>query len=135
MRTWGRVPNPSGGDGIGVDFTIGESPIGGARKPYVWVEVDTDDNGFNDQVMLTTLIQVLKLNLNESPFYADFGIPAKDSVLQQIAPDFYANRTQQRFAPQFASLIITKETGADKPTYDVRVVFQDGTVVQTPVAT
>lgn len=34
-----------------------------------WVEIDTDSAGFNDAVWLTTLVQVLKLNLGESPFF------------------------------------------------------------------
>ena len=55
MRTYGRVYAEDGS--------------------YTWVEVSTDANGFDDMVMLTTLAQVLKLNLGESPFYANFGIP------------------------------------------------------------
>ena len=50
-----------------------------------WREVDTDANGFNDFVYLTALVQELKLNLGESPFWADRGIPAKPSVVQQVA--------------------------------------------------
>jgi hypothetical protein len=45
------------------------------------VEVTTDANGYNDAVYLTTLSQVLKLNLGESPFYANYGIPQYQSVL------------------------------------------------------
>jgi hypothetical protein len=105
MRTYGRVPLPDGS--------------------MRWVEVDTDANGFNDDVYLTTLIQCLKLNLNESPFYANYGIPAKPSVVQQIAPDFYAMQTQNQFAPYFASLLIAR-TRANPPTYQVNVITNQG---------
>ena len=54
-----------------------------------WVTVKTDPQGFNDMVMLTTLAQCLKLNLGESPFWADWGIPAYTSIVTQIHPDLY----------------------------------------------
>jgi hypothetical protein len=63
-------------------------------------------------VFLVTLIQNLLLNLNESPFYADRGLPAHQSVVQQVAPDTYVNLTQQRFAPYFANLVVTRIPGA-----------------------
>lgn len=109
MRTYGRIPV----DPLRPD--LGKQ----------WVEVDTDALGFNDAVYITTLIQVLKLNINESPFYANYGIPAKDSVLQQIAPDLYVTQTQQRFAVYFAALIISKRA-TTTPTYDISVVTHQG---------
>jgi hypothetical protein len=93
---------------------------------YTWVAVETDANGFNDAVYLTTLIQCLKLNLGESPFYSQYGIPAKQSVIQQIWPDYNAALTQQQFAPFFASLIIAKEAQATVPTYTVNVTTNQG---------
>jgi hypothetical protein len=89
LRTYGRTYNEDG--------------------TYQWVEVTTDSAGFNDEVWLTTLIQCLKLNLNESPFYAQYGIPAQQSVVQQVFPDFYVTRTQTQFAQYFASLVINKQ--------------------------
>lgn len=112
MRTYGRIPNGAGG--------------------LKWVRVDTDAKGFNDMVWLTTLIQCLKLNLNESPFYANHGIPAKPSVIQQIFPDFYVARTQQQFAPYFASLIIAKED-ASFPEYRVNVTTHQGVKINAAV--
>ena len=93
----------------------------------------TDANGYNDAVYLTTLCQVLQLNLNESPFYSNFGLPAVPDVLQQVQPDFYMTRIQQQFAPYFASLIITK-LGSDPPAYRINVVQNNGSVavVQVP---
>lgn len=102
----------------------------GARK---WQEVDTAADGANDMVFLVTLIQVLLLNLGESPFYAQYGIPAKPSVDQQIWPDFYTARTQQQFSPYFASLIITKQTGVTDPTYRVSIVTNQGVPIDVGV--
>jgi hypothetical protein len=122
LRTYGRiVPNPLFPD----------------QKQ--WVVVTTDARGFNDDVWLTTLIQVIKLNLGESPFYSNYGIPAHPSVVMQIAPDFYMTRTQQQFAQYFLSLMISKgpdapdELGIPSPSYNVRVVFQWGSTLSTNV--
>lgn len=108
MRTYGRIADPYGG--------------------LHWVEVTTDDQGLNDNVYTTALIQCFKLNLGESPFYADYGIPAHPSVVQQVFPDFYVYRTQQRFAPYFASLTIAK-AASTTPTYNVNILFHNGATV------
>jgi hypothetical protein len=105
MRTYGRITNPDG-----------------SKK---WVEVTTDANGFNDWVYLTTFCQVLKLNLGESPFYADWGIPAKQTIIQQVQPDFYISRTQARFAQYFANIAIAKVSN-NPPTYQVAVTTHQG---------
>jgi hypothetical protein len=109
LRTWGRV------DGV-------------------WTEVTTDANGYNDQVYLTTLIQTLKMNLGESPFYGNRGIPAFKSIVQQIFPDFYVTYTQQLFAQYFASLTIVKENNPT-PTYNISVITNNGAKIlaQVPV--
>jgi hypothetical protein len=36
-----------------------------------WVQIQTDSDGNNEHVYVTALVQVLKLNLGESPFYAN----------------------------------------------------------------
>ena len=83
-------------------------------------------------VYLTNLAQVLKLNLGESPFYADWGIPAHTSVVTQIYPDYYINLTQQRFMPLFASLLVRKmpdaidETGRPAPYYYFQCLTHSG---------
>jgi hypothetical protein len=112
MRTFGRVYHRDG--------------------TYTWTEIDTQPDGSNDHVWLTTLIQCLLLNLGESPFYANYGIPAKPSVIQQIFPDFYVARTQQQFSQYFASLIITKDPLPD-PTYEVNVTFNNGVKLEASV--
>ena len=91
-----------------------------------WMEVQTDANGYNDDVYITALAQCLKLNLNESPFWANWGIPAQQSVVTQIFPDFYVALMQQRYAQYFASLKITKIATATYPAYNVDVVTNQG---------
>lgn len=106
MRTYGRV----------IDIVT---------KKITWVEVTTDANGYDDAVWLTTVCQVLLLNLGESPFWANWGIPGHPSVISQIFPDYYVAITQQRFAQYFASLLISKQP-APNPTYRVAVLTHQG---------
>ena len=97
-----------------------------------WHVVTTDARGFNDMVYLTNMVQVLKLNLGESPFYSDWGIPARDSVVTQIYPDYYVALTHQRFAARFMSLMLQKledtldETGRPSPSYHFEAVTNYG---------
>lgn len=90
MRTYGRT----------------QDVLSGKKK---WWIVVTDVDGFNDSVYLTALAQVIKLNLGESPFFANYGIPAHPSVVTQIYPNFFMSRIQQQFSTFFASLILTPE--------------------------
>ena len=99
-----------------------------------WVLVETQPGGSNSYVYLTWLIQVLKLNLNESPFFGSWGIPAHPSVVQQVAPDFYATLTQQRFAQYFAALTIAKVLDFP-PTYKVNATTTEGTKFEATIAT
>ena len=117
MRVWGRVYSVPATD----------------PPTWTWIEVTTDPNGFNDMVYLTALIQELKLGLGESPFYGSYGIPGAQSVITQVAPDYYVMLTQQRYAPYFASLVITKRPNtvtnlkqSPVPTYDVSVITHQG---------
>jgi hypothetical protein len=113
MRTFGRTQNVLTG------------------KKTWWV-ITTDGQGFNDSVYLTTLAQVCKLNLGESPFFANWGIPAHQSVVTQIYPDFYMVRIQQQFAPYFASLIMSPILDAvdedlrPAPAYNISVLTNYG---------
>ena len=121
MRSYGRINQING--------------IGGQ-----WVEVQTDANGLSDQVYLTTLIQTLRLNLGESPFYASYGLPAHQSVTTQVFPDYYVAQTQTQFAPYFASLAITrihsyKVNGVPTPAYNVNVVTHNGAVIGLQIST
>jgi hypothetical protein len=125
MRTYGRT----------------RDVLTGAKK---WWIVTTDANGFNDSVYLTTLAQVCKLNLGESPFFANYGIPAEPSVVMQIYPDFYMIRTQQQFAPYFISLIISiapiaqgaadSDDGRPVPSYYLNVLTNYGSRIGVQTA-
>ena len=121
MRTWGRIYNTTTDD-------------------WDWTEVSTDANGQDDYVWLTTLIQVLKLNLGESPFYANYGIPAQPSVISQIFPDFYVAQVQSQFSQYFASLQIVpvrdavNEQGALTPTYTINILTNVGVSLSTTIA-
>jgi hypothetical protein len=121
QRTYGRV-YPRDVNGAIIPNSVG-----------VWVEVQTDAQGFNDAVMLTTLCQVIQLNLNESPFYSNYGIPAKESVQQQIAPDFWLTQIQQQFSPFFASLVLAK---VDQPTpqYIINCITSQGARITQAIA-
>lgn len=99
----------------------------------MWVVVETTANGLNDYVYVTALIQCLKLNLGESPFYANSGIPAHQSVVTQVQPDFYVTRTQKAYAQFFASLIIAK-TSASPPTYRVNILTHAGVPINLSIA-
>lgn len=117
MRTYGRIPVP-GTDGTQLQ----------------WVEVDTDANGYNDNVYLTTLAQVLALNLGESPFYANYGIPQQQSVVTQVYPDYYVMQTQMQFAGYFSWLAINRVPGTVDPVYNVNVVTQSGATLNVSIA-
>ena len=112
LRTYGRINQVNG--------------LGGT-----WVEVTTDANGLNDAVYLTTICQVLKLNLNEDPFWANYGIPGQQSVITQVFPDYYAAQTQTQFAPFFSSLVITRIQGSNPPVYNVQAVSHSGAILPT----
>ena len=99
------------------------------RVNGVWTEVTEPE-----YVLITTLIQVLKLILGESPFYANYGIPAQQSVIQQIFPDFYVNMTQQQFSRAFAALSISK-VPSTTPTYNINLVTMQGTRFNADIAT
>ncbi len=132
MRTYGRIIvteteilTDDSGAPLTDDSGVVLTDEGTATTRKAWIEVATDAQGFDDYVWITTLIQCLKLNLGESPFYANYGIPAKPSVVQQVHPDYYVARTQQQFAPRFASLIVSK-LPLLTPTYKISVTTNQG---------
>lgn len=100
----------------------------------IWQVVTTDANGFNDNVYLTALCQDLQLQLGESPFYANYGIPALQSIQNQVPPDYWVMQVQQQYSQYFASLIITKVLGAPNPTYNVQVLTHQGAILTRTVA-
>ena len=112
MRTWGRTYNEYG--------------------VPTWVEVTTDPAGYNDLVYIVTLAQTLKLNLGESPFFGNLGIPAHQSVMQQIFPDYYVSYIQQWFSQYFASLAIAKQP-LPSPSYVINATTHNGAVINAGV--
>lgn len=100
-----------------------------------WRTVVTDRHGFDDMVWLTTLAQICKLNLGESPFFADWGVPARESVVMQIFPDFYVQLIQQRVAPHFMSLMLEHrpdamdELGNPTPHYHFEAITNYGSTI------
>ena len=133
MRTWGRVSESQYSSAIG-SFTIGRSGIGGPGdgSVYFWSEVTTDANGMNDAVWLTTLAQVLQLGLNESPMFGSYGIPAQQSVVTQVFPDYYVTLTQQNFSQFFLALLVSKVPSPD-PTYNINATANPGAILANPV--
>ena len=118
MRVWGRQYSNDG--------------------TYVWASYETDANGYNDAVYITALCQVLQLNLGESPFWANYGIPAIDSITTQIFPDLSVYFIQQQYSQYFASLKITKvnatnDKGSPTPVYNVAIVTQQGAIINRDI--
>ncbi len=112
MRTYGRLYDQAGN--------------------AIWVTVTTDPEGYDGYVWATTLIQCLRLNQGESPFYANYGIPAQQSVIQQVFPDYYVAQTQQQFAPYFAALTVAK-LSSPTPTYRINITFAQGMKLQQDI--
>lgn len=135
MRTWGRVPASTQiySSAIG-EFNIGNSPIGANQLDYVWKEVTTDENGFNDAVWLTTLSQVLVLNPGESPMFGNYGVASQQAVANGIPPDADVMLMQQAFSPYFLSLLISRDTDTDgNPVYAVKSIANPGAILMSPV--
>ena len=65
----------------------------------------------------------------------NYGIPATQSVITTVFPDFYTAQTQQQFAPFFAALSIQRVIGASQPIYNVRAVCHSGAILTAEVAT
>lgn len=115
MRVWGRRYNSQ-------------------KTAYEWIQVNTDANGFNDAVYVTALAQVLQLNTGESPFWANYGIPAIRSITLQLFPDLAVYFIQQQYAKYFASLKIGKieavnEYNVPTPVYQVNIITQSGSII------
>jgi hypothetical protein len=92
-----------------------------------WFEVTTDAAGFNDDVYLTTLAQVLQSDINESWLFPELGIPARQSVIGRTHPDYFVDRVRAYFSRFFANISITLTTDTDgNPLYYVGVLKNDG---------
>lgn len=124
-RLWGRAFQP---EVPGQGHSAGPNEV----RPWTWVAVVTDPSGDESNIWILNLVQVLLLNRNESPFFANYGIPAQQSVLQQVYPDVYVQMTQQQFAPYFASLSIARVPDT-KPHYRINCTTLAGAVISREV--
>lgn len=118
MRAWGRVRDPDTGAFI-------PDPVTG----MLWRMVETDPiTGDNSAVYLTNLCQVFLLNLNESPFYANYGLPAQQTIMTQVNPNFYVARTQSQFSQFFAALLVSNPpaNANEAPVYKISVTTFNG---------
>jgi hypothetical protein len=117
VRIWGRV--------FALNADGSRQNPQPAGFPY-WQIVQSDPvTGDDSWVRITQLCQTLLLNLGESPFYSSWGLPAKQTIVQQVQPDFYINRTQAQFAQYFANLAISK-LASDPPTYQIAATLFSG---------
>ena len=105
------------------------------RQNGQWVAVETGPEGLNQEVYVTWLAQVLKLNLGESPFWANWGIPQYQTIMTQIAPDYYMMQTQGYFAGKFAALAITRVPNVQDPTYNINIVTKTGATITAEIPT
>lgn len=108
------------------------------QNNYTWQEVETDANGFNDEVYFTAFAQVLQLQPGESPFFATYGIPANQSVNNQTFPDSNVYFLQSKYAPNFVSLVVTPTPQGDTygtvtPVYNIRAVTHQGAILTAVV--
>ena len=127
-RIWGRIPTTTAG---------GDAEVLPPYAPSTWVAVKPDADGDTSYLHLTALIQCFRLNLGESPFYGNFGIPARASVQQQIAPDYSVAFIQSAYSGYFTSLLVVKQPdapNAPSPTYAVSVIFKNGSKMRAAVA-
>ena len=128
-RTYGRIPLPFPPSGV-------EYSQAAFYPNYRWVEVTPDANGNTDYIYITALLQCFRLNLGESPFWSNFGIPAKISIQTQTPPSYYISFIQTYFSQFFASLIIAKQPtspNATTPIYNVYIVRKNGSIFQQQI--
>ncbi len=97
-------------------------------KAGAWTAFETDSSGSDDLPNLIWLQNALLLNTNESPFYADWGIPVRRTLITGIFPGYYVALTQNRFSKYFASCVITQATSTvvTNISYSVNVTTKSG---------
>lgn len=94
-----------------------------------WVAFETDDNGYDDMPNFIWLQNALLLNTNESPFYADWGIPVQRTLATSVYPDYYTAQTQQRFSQYFPSCSISRISSTTDVAYSVNITTKTGVQV------
>lgn len=81
-----------------------------------------------DEIYVFWLIEVLRLILGESPFSADWGIPATETIATNIYPDYYVSIVKEKFAPYFQYLSIERlDHNVDRAVvYKVEIIKLNG---------
>lgn len=107
----------------------------GRDENGLWQSVETDANGYDDDCYLTTVAQVLQSQLGESPFFAQYGIPARQSITARTHPDYWINRVREQFSPMFTSISIVKTVDLtnNEPTYHIDALKLSGSAASSTI--
>ncbi|QCE32947.1 hypothetical protein FAI41_04685 [Acetobacteraceae bacterium] len=88
-----------------------------------WISVS------NNTAILTWLQQAVLLQLGESPFWVDWGLPVIGALTQGIYPDLYIQKTKERFQPYFLNININRtvpDTPEDQINYKIIAIPYPG---------
>ena len=102
-----------------------------------WYQVNIDVNGKDDDIWLTTMAQVCASELEESPFFPSYGLPARASIVGRTHPDFFISRIREQFSKYFTSISIVKtiDITNNAPTYHIDVQKQNGSAASVTIRT
>lgn len=114
MRIHGRKTNPDG--------------------TKSWVTIDTEDGGDQDSVYVLWLIQVLKMNTLESPFWPGWGVPMWQALQNTYYPDSSLSQIQATFSQYFTYLSISKVPSDTLLQYSISLITKSGNQAQFVVA-
>lgn len=90
-----------------------------------WVTLDTTKGDSEDQVLVLWLIQTLKLNTLESPFWPSSGVPTWQTMQNTFYPNNSLAKIQSEFSKYFTYISISRVTKPD-PYYNVTVITKNG---------
>jgi len=114
MRIHGRLLNPDG--------------------TKTWVTLDTAKGDSIDTIYVLWLVQTLKLNTLESPYWPDWGVPIWQVMQNTFYPDSSIAKIQANFSQYFSYLSIARVPNPD-PYYSVTVITKNGTTKTIQVLT
>ncbi len=90
-----------------------------------WITLDTASGSALDEIYVLWLIQTLKLNTLESPYFPGSGVPIWQAMQNTFYPDSSLAAIQASFSQYFSYLSITRLTNPD-PYYNIIVVTKNG---------
>jgi len=76
-------------------------------------------------IWVTIVKHELQLRVGESPFFADAGIPAEDSIITQQEPDYHVNNVKRRYEAKFRRFDIVKRSIVPL-IYDIALTTRNG---------